>query len=138
MEYISYEEAVSFWNSENSKIKVVVFALENCNTCDDFLPDVFEKIINEEYSDHFEVVNVDIFSEDILFPPVNAPTIYFKIPNTDEPMPLVRTGGVPEVMLRKDLDTMIKIKDEGLSIDNAFSATSYMEVNSWIQRQMRF
>ena len=139
MDYITYEDALNFWNAPNEKIKVVIFELANCETCDDFMKDVFEPIITSDYAEHFDVVKTDISDSSISFPPISTPTIYFNIPNsTDEPMPLIRVGGIPEAMLRKDLDSMVKIKDESLSIDEAFSNTPYSEVTSWIQRQLRF
>lgn len=139
MDYISYQDALTFWNTPNEKIKVVIFELANCETCDDFMRDVFEPIITNDYADHFDVVKTDIASHDVSFPPIGTPTIYFDIPNsTEEPMPLIRVGGIPESYLRKDLDAMVKIKDEGLTIDEAFANTVYSEVNSWVQRQLRF
>ena len=139
MEYITYEDLLNFWNAPNEKIKVVIFDLPNCETCDDFMRDVFEPIITTDYAEHFDVVKTDISDSSISFPPISNPTIYFNIPNsTEEPMPLIRVGGIPESYLRKDLDAMVKIKDEGLSIDEAFNNTPYAEVTSWIQRQLRF
>ena len=139
MEYVTYEDLLNFWNAPNEKIKVVIFDLPNCETCDDFMRDVFEPIITTDYAEHFDVVKTDISDSSISFPPISNPTIYFNIPNsTDEPMPLIRVGGIPESYLRKDLDAMVKIKDEGLSIDEAFNNTPYAEVTSWIQRQLRF
>lgn len=139
MEYTTYEEALSFWNASNEKIKVVIFDLPNCETCDDFMRDVFEPIITTDYAEHFDVVKTDISDPAVSFPPIGNPTVYFNIPNsTDEPMPLIRVGGIPESYLRKDLDSMVKIKDEGLTIDEAFADTPYTEVTSWIQRQLRF
>lgn len=138
MEYISYTDALNFWNTPNNKIKVVIFALEDCATCDDFIPDIFEKMIIDEFSDHFDMVKVSLDDESISFPPLGLPTVYFYIPNTDEPMPLIRTGGAPEQMIRKDLQNMVKMKDENFSIEEAFADTHYMEISPWIQRQIRF
>jgi hypothetical protein len=137
MEYTLYNEALNFWNSENEKIKVVIFSLKDCPTCDDFLPHVLEPILINEYAEHFDVVKVDLAEDSITFPPIGAPTIYFSIPNTQEKMPLVRVGGIPESFLRKDLDTMIKIKDQGWTVAQALADTQYTEVSAWIQRQIR-
>lgn len=136
MEYTSYLEALDFVNQESNKIKVVVFSIKDCTTCDDFLPALFAPAIAER-SDHFECVYVDANDLNIVFPPVSAPTAYFFIPNTEEPMPIFRVGGTTPTVLSKDLDIMIKIKDEGISLADAFSEPP-TEVTSWVHRSLRF
>jgi thiol-disulfide isomerase/thioredoxin len=136
MKKVTYDEALTFLKNDSNKIKVVVFYIENCPTCDDFLPDLFNVEI-EKRSDHFEVVYVDSESQDIPFPPSATPTAYFYIPNTEEPMPFFRVGGTIPSVLEKDLDGMIKIKDEGILATEAFSFVPE-EITSWGHRQLRF
>jgi hypothetical protein len=134
--YIKYSEALDFINSESTKIKVVIFSIKDCPTCDDFLPHVFEPLL-QELSDHFEWVYVDSESNDIPFPPVSAPTIYFNIPNVLEPMPIFRVGGTTPEILRKDIEKMVDIKDNKISLKEAFSEP-IQEITSWVHRFSRF
>lgn len=136
MKYISYKDALDFINKNSEKIKVVVFSIENCPTCDDFLPHVFDPAIKERL-DHFDVVYVNSEGLDIPFPPSATPTVYFYIPNTKENMPFFRVGGTTPLILQKDLDAMIKIKDEEISSTDAFSYIPE-EITSWGHRQLRF
>lgn len=136
MNYVSYKDALNFIGEKSNKIKVVVFSIKDCPTCDDFLPHVFDPAIKER-SDHFEVIYVDSESKEIPFPPSATPTAYFYIPNTEEPMPFFRVGGTTPLILEKDLDGMIKIKDEKISSTEAFSFVPD-EITSWGHRQLRF
>jgi hypothetical protein len=136
MNYVSYQDALNFINKESNKIKVVVFSIKDCPTCDDFLPHVFDPAIAQR-SDHFEVIYVNSESSDIPFPPSATPSVYFYIPNTQEPMPFFRVGGTIPSVLEKDLDGMINIKDEGVSATEAFSFVPE-EITSWGHRQLRF
>ena len=135
MENVTYGEALSFIKNDSDKIKVVVFYIKNCPTCDDFLPDVFDVEIKNR-SEHFDVVYVDSEGSDIPFPPSATPTAYFYIPKTEEPMPFFRVGGTLPLTLQKDLDGMIRIKDEGISATEAFSFVPE-EITSWGHRQLR-
>lgn len=137
MTFTNYAETVAFWDAPSDKIKVVIFIQKDCTTCDDFVPDVLEKVLKEKSGD-FEYTKVDVAEAAIPFPPLSTPTMYFKIPNTSEPMPLVRTGGVPEDLLRGDLAVMLRIRDEELTIAQAMEGTPYGGVNNWVQRQVRF
>jgi hypothetical protein len=133
--YITYQEALSFVAEDSEKIKVVVFGVQDCPTCDDFLPHVFAPAI-EARAEHFECVYVDASAADVPFPPTATPTVYFYIPNTTEPMPFFRVGGTLPSVLHKDLDAMIKIKDNGVSAADAFS--NPMEtITSWVHRLLR-
>jgi len=136
MNYVSYKSALDFINKESNKIKVVVFSIKDCPTCDDFLPYVFDPAIAER-SEHFEAIYVDSEEKDIPFPPSATPTTYFYIPNTNEPMPFFRVGGTTPHILENDLDGMIKIKNEGISAEEAFSFVPE-EITSWGHRQLRF
>lgn len=135
--YVTYEEAIGFINSSSNKIKVITFAIENCQYCDDFLPDVFD-VQMSEMSEHFEVRYLDVRNQDIPFPPHYAPTFYFFIPGTQEPMPLLRSGGTLPELLRKDLEAMIAIKDQGLTIEQAYSGVEIPQPTMWMQRLIRF
>lgn len=135
MRNVTYSEALEFIKANTGKIRVVVFHVKDCVTCDDFLPDLFNVEI-EKRSEHFEVVYVDSASLDVPFPPYGTPTVYFYIPDTEEPMPFIRVGGTTRGVLEKDLDCMIRIKDEKIS---AFDVFSYHpeEITSWTHRQYR-
>jgi hypothetical protein len=135
MMYVLYSEALSFVNQLEDKIKVVIFSVKDCPTCDDFLPHVFEPALQERIN-HFEWVYVDSESGDIPFPPTATPTAYFYIPNTVDPMPFFRVGGTLPSILHKDLDAMIKIKDTGITAAEAFGHTT-TEVTSWVHRILR-
>ena len=137
MEYTNYEEALSFWKEDNEKIKVIVFAIKDCPTCDDFLPDLFDVEINNRI-DHFDVKYVDLETSTMDFPPISTPTAYFHIPNTDQPMPIFRVGGTIPSILQNDLDAMISIKDDGLTFEEAFFSKPQTEMTSWVQRLARF
>ena len=131
MTFVSYNEAVEFIKAPGNKIKVVAFVIENCPTCDDFVPHVFEPAIAARLGD-FEMVKVDIAKTDAVFPPTSTPTFYFYIPNTQEPMPLFRVSGTTPSVLGNDLDCMVRIKNEGLSIAEAFQKPA--EITSWVNR----
>lgn len=136
MQYVNYDDAVSFVNSDSEKIKVVVFSLKDCPTCDDFLPDVFDVEIKNR-AEHFDVVYVDLDTANMMFPPLSTPTAYFFIPNTDHPMPIFRAGGTLPSILQNDLDAMISVKNQEKSFNEAFFSNLPSEVTSWIQRQAR-
>lgn len=131
MEFTSYEQALDFIKTPNGKIKVVAFVIKDCPTCDDFVPHVFEPAITER-QDHFEMVKVDLATANMPFPPTGTPTFYFYIPNTTEQMPLFRVSGTVPSVLKNDLDSMIRVKDEGVSINEAFQKPK--EITSWVNR----
>lgn len=136
MKYVSYNDALNFIKNESDKIKVVVFSIENCPTCDDFLPHVFDVEIKKR-SEDFECIYVNSEDSDIPFPPSATPTVYFYIPNVDEPMPFFRVGGTTPFILEKDLNGMVKIKNDGIPVAQAFSYIPD-EITSWGHRQLRF
>jgi hypothetical protein len=119
MEWISQIEAEKFANEPNEKIKVIYYVTKICPTCDDFIPDIIEPLI-DKYSDHFVGYKVDSEDRDIKFPPQAFPTGFFYIPNTTEKMPLIRYGGAPIEHVEDDFLAMIEIKDQGKSIEQAF------------------
>ena len=136
MNYVTYEDAVDFVKSESEKIKVVVFSIKDCPTCDDFLPDVFDVEVKKR-SEHFDTVYVDLDSANMMFPPLNTPTAYFYIPNTEYPMPIFRVGGTLPSILQNDFDAMISVKNNEKTFEEAFFSKAPMEVTSWMQRQIR-
>ena len=119
MQWITQQQADTFLRSPNSKIKVIFYVTKICPTCDDFIPDVLEPLL-EKYSDHFEAYKVDSEDSDILYPPSSFPTGFFHIPNTKEKMPLIRFGGAVPEYVEDDLMAMIEIKDQGKTIEQAF------------------
>ena len=134
MEYITYNEAVSFLEGSSSKIKAVIFALNGCTTCDDFVPDILEVELGSR--EDFEYVKVDLAkaATSMKFPPVSAPTTFFFIPNAAENMTLFRVGGTTPQILKNDLDAMVRIKNESLSLEDAFAGVNVGEVTQWVQR----
>jgi thiol-disulfide isomerase/thioredoxin len=136
LNYTTYEEAVNFVKSTSDKIKVVVFLIKDCPTCDDFIPDVFDVEIKNR-SEHFDVVYVDLESSSMMFPPLNTPTAYFYIPNTEYPMPIFRVGGTLPSILQNDLNAMVLVKNNEKTFEEAFFSNTVSEVTSWMQRQIR-
>lgn len=136
MNYVSYKDALSFLENSNDKIKAVIFGLQNCTTCDDFIPDVLELELSSR--EEFEYVKVDLAeaASQMKFPPVSAPTVFFFVPETDEPMPLFRVGGTTPGILKNDLDAMVKIKNSQLSLEEAFKDVNLGEVTQWVQRSL--
>jgi thiol-disulfide isomerase/thioredoxin len=119
MQWITQKEAEEFVNRPNSKIKIIYYVTKFCDHCDDFIPDIIEKLV-ENYSDHFEGYKVDSEDPTIKFPPQAFPTGFFYIPNTEEKMPLVRYGGAPIEHVEDDFLAMIEMKDQGKTIEQAF------------------
>ena len=135
IEFSSYEDVISFWNTPNSKIKCVIFYKKDCPTCDDFIPHVLEPALMSK-SDHFDVRKICVDTGNIPFPPANTPTVYFYIPYTKEPMPLVRTSGATPEILNNDLDAMIDIKDNGKTISQAFFENKAPVLSGWSQQMI--
>lgn len=132
--YTAYSDALDFWKTESSKIKMVCFAQKDCPFCDDFLPDVL-LVALQELEIHFDWVFVDVDqAADMPFPMVNTPTAYFYIPNTQEKMPLVRVGGTTPQILKNDLEAMVDIKDNGRTLVQAFLEDRQPEISQWGQQ----
>ena len=136
IEFTSYEDAVKFKEASNDKIKVVYFYKKDCPYCDDFIPHVFEKHLLEK-SEHFDWRKVCVDTGGIPFPPRDTPLAYFWIPNTEEPMPLIRNGACTPQLMERDLNCMISIKDEGKSIEEAFFGDGEAPLSSWGQQFIR-
>lgn len=135
IEFSTYEDVINFWDSDNEKIKCVIFYKKNCPTCDDFIPHVLEPaLINK--SEHVDVRKICVDTGNIPFPPSSTPTVYFTIPNTTEPMPLIRTSGATAEILTNDLDAMISMKDEGKTINQAFFENKEPVFSGWSQQML--
>lgn len=135
IEFEQYEDVINFWNTPNTKIKCVIFYKKNCPTCDDFVPHVLEPAL-ESKAGHFDVRKICVDTGNIPFPPVNVPAVYFSIPNTTEPMPLVRTSGATQDILINDFDAMIEMKDNGKTINEAYFQNKAPVMSSWSQQLM--
>jgi hypothetical protein len=132
IEFSNYNDAIDFWNGENSKIKCVIFYKHDCPYCDDFIPHVLEPALVAK-EDHFDVRKICVETSGLPFPPVSTPVVYFNIPNTTEPMPLTRTSGATPEILENDLNAMISMKDEGKTIQQAFFEGKTPPMSAWTQ-----
>ena len=132
IEFSSYNETISFWNEENSKIKCVIFYKQDCPYCDDFIPHVLEPALDAK-SEHFDVRKICVDTSGLPFPPLSTPVVYFYIPNTTEPMPLIRSSGATPEILNDDLTAMISVKDEGKTIQQAFFDGKTPPMSAWAQ-----
>jgi hypothetical protein len=133
IDFISYNEMLNWWNLPNEKIKCVIFYKENCPYCDDFVPHVLEEKLIEK-SQHFDVRKVCVDTGGNPFPPYSTPMVYFSIPNTTEKMPLLRTGGATPDVVEEDLNSMINMKEQGLTIQQAFFDGKSPVMSTWVQR----
>lgn len=132
-DFTPYNEMLNWWNAPSDKIKCVIFYKQDCPYCDDFVPHVLEAKL-ESKTDHFDVRKVCVDTGGVPFPPYSTPMVYFTIPNTSEKMPLLRTGGATPEIVENDLNNMISMKDQGLTIQQAFFDGKPPVMSSWVQR----
>jgi thiol-disulfide isomerase/thioredoxin len=132
VEFSTYNETFEFWNSNNSKIKCVIFYKQDCPYCDDFIPHVLEPAL-EAKANNFDVRKICVDTSGLPFPPLNTPVVYFSVPNTSESMPLIRSGSTTLEVLNDDLDCMIAMKNEGKTIQQAFFDNRAPVLSAWTQ-----
>jgi len=134
IDYTAYSDALTFWKTSSSKIRMVCFVQKDCPFCDDFVPDVL-LVALKTLQDHFEWAFVDVDqATEMPFPVIHTPTAYFNIPNTKEKMPLVRVGGTTPQILKNDLEAMVDIKDKGRTLVQAFLEDRQPEISQWGQQ----
>ena len=124
MQAITYKEALDIAQSVRNgtyteKVVGVFFTLKDCDVCGPWTTDVVIPI-EKETSNDFTAYEVYVDENDIAFPPASIPTVYFFVPGTDKDKQINRVGPGPYEYAKRDVERMIKMKNEGISLYAAF------------------
>jgi hypothetical protein len=121
---ITYEQAVDLSESirtgkKTDKIVMVIFSMSDCEVCQPWLRDVITPFSNI-YDNEIEFVQVYVDKNYITFPPPQVPSIYFFVPGEYKEQHISRLGPAAPDLVKRDLIRLIKMKNEGLSLHDAF------------------
>jgi hypothetical protein len=124
MQVITYKEALKIANSVRDgsyteKVVGIFFTLKDCDVCGPWLKDVVTPI-EEKFSPDFIGYEVHVDENDIAFPPPATPTSYFFVPGKSCKQQINRVGPGPIDRATFDIQRMIKMKNEGISLYEAF------------------
>lgn len=115
---ISYKEAVNLAETYKDKNKVtfIMFKEEHCEWCNEFIPDVIEKVAIdfEKDIDFYIVPN----SNGQLFPQAQTPVSFIYVPDKcPNKMPLIRPGAADIRDVSSDLRRVVNSMQNGLDLD---------------------
>jgi hypothetical protein len=124
IELVSYQEAMDEANQirdgiTKDRILMVVFAMSNCEVCKPWLEQVMEPV-SELMKDDLTMVVVYIDQNDIVFPPPQVPSSYIFVPGNSKDQSISRLGPAPRDMVEQDLARFINMKNEKISLYQAF------------------
>jgi hypothetical protein len=124
MQVITYKEALDIAQSVRDgsytdNVVGIFFTLKDCDVCGPWIKDVVNPIEAETVGD-FVAYEVHVDENDILFPPPATPTVYFFVPGKDKDKQINRVGPGPYNFAKRDVERMIKMKNEGVSLYEAF------------------
>jgi len=121
----SYSEAVELAESIRNKKygeKVIgfVFVLSDCDVCGPWVQEVIVPV-GKMLEKDLDLYMVYVDKEWIPFPPPNVPTTYFYIPNDiNNERAISREGPADYGMVLEDISRLVKMKTEGISLQDAF------------------
>lgn len=118
MKEITYDQALKLSKTykDKDKITFILFKDENCPYCNDFIPNVVERM-EEEHSKDIDFYLVPT-SDGNPFPPTTTPVTYIYVPGKcKNKMPLIRPGAADIYNVNADLLRAIQSKNEGLDLD---------------------
>jgi len=121
---ITYAESVELAESVRlgqkvDKVVMVIFSMSNCEVCQPWLKDAVEPLSNI-YDNEIDFVQVYVDKSDITFPPPQVPAVYFFVPGNPKEQHISRLGPANPELIKRDLIKLIKMKNEGLSLHDAF------------------
>lgn len=118
MIYITYNDSLNILKNLESKSNIQCFIIrkKTCPFCDDWFK-VNQKGFDELVKTDFDVYVLDTDVENIPFPPLVSPTLYFYHQNFK--FPFIRQGLLPLLETKKEFEKFIRIKN-GESYESVF------------------
>lgn len=115
---ITYDQALELSKKykDKDKITLILFKDEHCPFCNEFIPDVLEKIL-PDFQQHIDFYIVPNF-EGNPFPPPTTPVTYIYVPGKSKnKMPLIRPGAADINNVSTDLRRCVSSLLDGLDLD---------------------
>lgn len=118
MKEITYDQALELSKTykDKNKITFILFKDEDCPWCNEFIPEVLEKVI-PDFSQHIDFYVVPNFDNNP-FPPTTTPVTYIYVPGKcTNTMPLIRPGAADIGNVSSDLRRAVQSMQDGLDLD---------------------
>lgn len=115
---ISYSQAVQLAETykERNKVTLILFKEEHCEWCNEFIPEVLEKVAVDFAEDvDFYIVPT---REGQLFPQAQTPVTFIFVPGEcKNTMPLIRPGAADIGNVSSDLRRVVESMKHGYDLD---------------------
>ncbi len=116
---INYKEAVNLAETykDKSKVTFILFKEEHCEWCNEFIPDVLEKVSVDFAKDIDFYIVPD--SKGQLFPQAQTPVSFIYVPGKcPNKMPLIRPGAADIRDVSSDLRRVVNSMHDGLDLNS--------------------
>lgn len=118
MNLINYSDALEIIENINTKDKIQFFLLklESCPSCDEWLKYNLKELM-EFICNDFDMYVIECDKDNIPFPPLSSPTLYFYHKNFQQPF--IRQGFLPIFETTQHFSKFVRIKN-GESYESVF------------------
>ncbi len=114
MKTITYKKASSLVKKVKDglikNILCIVVVDKECPVCFDMTDDILPRV-EEKFNSDIDFVELNLDSEDLIFPPVKVPVCFFYVRSLKK-FPIIRTGPAPLEAVIQDVEEMIKFNRE--------------------------